>query len=283
MKAELVSIDTDGVFHGEGGFWDSRAERIRFVDLLRGDIMTWERESLSRHHVSDVAAVIRSRRQGGHVIATERGFALVDDDFSPVQEIAVFDATDVRMNEGGCDASGRFFCGSMAYDGRAGGGRLYRLDPDLSLHVALESVTIPNGLVWDAAGTTAFHADTAEGRIWAYEYDPTSGAFGERRSFVAFDGDQGMPDGVSIDTEDGLWVAMWGGGAVRRYDVGGALDAVVEVPAVNVTSCAFGGPESRTLYITTSRQHLETPEQHAGGLFAVDPGATGAVVHEFAG
>jgi sugar lactone lactonase YvrE len=271
------------VFHGEGAFWDAGAGCIRFVDMLRGDVMTLEGDLLSRRHVSEVAAVIRSRRQGGHVIATERGFTLVDDDFSSIQEIAVFDATDVRMNEGGCDAAGRFFCGSMAYDARTGGGRLYRLDPDLSVHVALESVTIPNGLVWDAAGTTAFHADTTEGRIWAYDYDPSTGGFGERRPFMAFDGARGLPDGMTIDTEGGLWVAMWGGGAVHRYDATGALDEVVELPVTNVTSCAFGGPERRTLYITTSRQDLETPEQHAGGLFAVATGTTGAPVHEFAG
>lgn len=283
MEAEPVSSDTAGVFHGEGAFWDAATDSVRFVDMLEGDVMTWDGTILRRSHVSDVTAVIRARTGGGYVVATERGFALTDGELTIEREIPVFSDSDLRMNEGACDAAGRFYCGSMAYDARPDGGRVYRLDPDLSVRVALERVTIPNGLVWTAAGDVALHADTREGVIWAYDFDLATGRFGERRPFVRFSGTGGMPDGMSIDEDDGVWVAMWGGGAVRRYTASGALDLTIPLPTVNVTSCAFGGADRRTLYITTSRQGLADPEPEAGGLFAVDTGFTGAPVHAFGG
>jgi sugar lactone lactonase YvrE len=271
------------VFHGEGAFWDPVADSIRFVDMLRGDVLTADATSVRRSHISDVAAVIRARAGGGYVIATERGFALTDGDLRIVTEIPVLLDDDLRMNEGACDAAGRFYCGSMAYDTRPDGGRMYRLDADLSVHVVMDQVTIPNGLVWSESGTLAFHADTGEGVIWTYEFDPVAGEFGDRRPLVRFDGAKGMPDGMAIDTDGGLWVALWGGGAVHRYAPSGSLDLVVTVPAINVTSCAFGGADRRTLYITTSQQGLDRPESQAGGLFAVQTEATGGPVHAFGG
>lgn len=283
MRAELVTTDTAGVFHGEGAFWDAATGSARFVDMLRGDVMSWDAGGLHRRHVADVVAVIRARRKGGFVVATERGFALTDDDLAIVAEIPVFDDPDRRMNEGACDSAGRFYCGSMAYDTRTGGGRMYRLDPDLSVHTVMDGVTIPNGLVWADSGAVAFHADTGEGVIWAYDFDLAAGEFGDRRAFVRFDGTAGMPDGMSIDEEGGIWVALWGGGAVHRYAPSGELDLVVTVPAINVTSCAFGDADRRTLYITTSQQGLAQPESHAGGLFAVRTDAAGVRPHPFAG
>ncbi|MFK4805899.1 SMP-30/gluconolactonase/LRE family protein [Microbacterium sp. ZW CA_36] len=283
MKPELVSSDTAGVFHGEGAFWDAATGSIRFVDMLRGDVMTWDGTTLRRSHLSEVTAVIRARRAGGYVVATERGFALTDHHLSIDREIAVFSDADIRMNEGACDAAGRFYCGSMAYDTRLDGGRVYRLDPDLSVRVVRERVTIPNGLVWTAAGDVALHADTRDGVIWAYDFDLGAGRFGERRPFVQFSGTGGMPDGISIDEDGGVWVAMWGGGGVRRYTATGALDLTIPLPTANVTSCAFGGADRRTLYITTSRQGLADPEPEAGGLFTVETEFTGAPVHAFGG
>lgn len=283
MNVELVSDDTAGVFHGEGSFWDAATSTVRFVDMLRGDVLTWDGTALRRTHVSDVAAVIRARAEGGYLVATERGFALTDDELTIANEVPAFTESGLRMNEGACDAAGRFYCGSMAYDTRPDAGRVYRLDPDLSVHVVLERVTVPNGLVWTADGEVALHADTGEGVIWAYDFDAAAGALGGRRPFARFDSSAGMPDGMALDDEGGVWVAMWGGGAVRRYTPSGVLDFAIPLPAVNVTSCAFGGPDRRTLYITTSRQGLAEPEPEAGGLFAVETGITGAPVHAFRG
>jgi sugar lactone lactonase YvrE len=272
------------VFHGEGAFWDPALGALRYVDITRGDIHTLGADPAgapSRKHVSEVTAVIRARRSGGYVIAVERGFLLVDAELRPEREIVVFDDADVRMNEGGCDPAGRFYCGSMAYDEHTGGGTFYRLDPDLTVHVVREHVSVPNGLVWTPDGRTAFHADSPDRRIYAYDVDPATGAFGERRVHVELT--TGYPDGVAIDAEGGLWVAIWSGGEVRRFDADGALSDTIDVGATNPTSCAFGGPEGRTLFVTTSKKDLQAPEEHAGQVLAVAVGVSGAAVHAFAG
>jgi len=282
MSTVQESADA-GVFHGEGAFWDPVASRLRFVDMLAGDVMTIEPEGISRRHLDDVVALIRARRDGGYVVATERGFALLDADLTVEHRIPVFDHTHVRMNEGACDAAGRLYCGSMAYDFRKGGGTLYRLDPDLTVSVAWEGVTIPNGLVWTEGGTAALHADTGEERIVRYRFDPVSGELSDPETFVDLADAPGAPDGMALDAEGGLWVAMWGGGAVRRFDADGRLSDTVALPVSNVTSCAFGGAAGTTLFITTSRQDLEHPEPTAGRVFTVDAGVAGAPVNAFAG
>ncbi|MET2010727.1 SMP-30/gluconolactonase/LRE family protein [Microbacterium chocolatum] len=276
------------VFHGEGAFWDGATGTLRHVDMLAGDLITIAgaegAASVTRTAVSHVLALVRRRRQGGFVVAVERGFTLIADDLRIEHEIPAFDDPDVRMNEGACDAAGRLFCGSMAYDARESGGRLYRLDPDLSVHVALEGVSIPNGLVWTDAGRTALHADTLAGEIRAYDYDPDTGAFGASRVFVRIDEADGAPDGTALDAEGGLWVALWGGGAVHRYDAHGRLDRIVPLPVTNPTSCAFGGATGDTLFVTTSRQGIDDgAEPLAGRVFEVPAGVHGAPIHAFAG
>jgi sugar lactone lactonase YvrE len=252
--------------------------------MLAGDVLTATPGGATRTHLDTVAAVLRARRSGGYVAAVEHGFVLLDDELRVTHRIPVFDDPEVRMNEGSCDPAGRFYCGSLAYDYRPGGGRLYRLDPDGSVQVVLDRVTIPNGLVWLDGGARALHADTGEDRIFSYVVDPATGEFGEREVFVDFADTPGSPDGTALDAEGGLWVAMWGGGAVRRYDAAGRLSAVVELPVSNPTSCAFGGPDGTTLYVTTSRQGVAAgTEPRAGQVHVVEAGVRGAQLHRFAG
>lgn len=274
------------VFHGEGAFWDPGVRALRYVDMLAGDVLTVADGATTRVHVGDVAALVKPRRKGGYIVATERGFALCDAQLRVEREIAVFDDPYVRMNEGACDARGRMFCGSMAYDMRPDGGQLYRLDSDLSVHVALPRVTIPNGLVWSHDGQRAFHADTGTRRISMYEYDVEHGTFGERETFIDFSGAAGVPDGMASDLEGGLWVAMWNGAAVQRYDRDGRLTATIPLPVTNVTSCAFGGSGGTTLFVTTSRDQIPSgagAEPLAGRVFEFDAEVRGAPVHSFAG
>lgn len=274
------------VYHGEGAFWDPVVQTFRYVDMLAGDVVTDPDGQRSRAHLGDVAALIRSRREGGYVVADERGVVLVDDELRMRQRIPVFDDPSVRMNEGGCDRAGRLYCGSMAYDYRPGAGTLYRVDPDLSVHVVLESVTVPNGLVWPSASGdgVALHAETGDETIYAYEFDLASGSFGARTVFADLSSAPGAPDGMALDEEDGLWVAMFGGGAVRRFDADGALTDVLALPTSNVTSCAFGGPTGQTLLVTTSRQGIDDGDEPlAGRTFEIEVGVRGAAVHAFAG
>lgn len=281
-----IQVTESCTHHGEGPFWDSRVGRLFFVDMLAGVAAEWDTLGpVKRHPVGNVAAVVRARARGGYVLAVERGFAFANDDFSVVETLPqVFADETVRMNDGGCDPQGRFYCGSMAYAMTPHAGTLYRLNPDLSVEQVLTEVTISNGLQWSRDGSTVYFSDTGTGRVDAFDFRSDTGAFNGRRPFVELDGTKGAPDGLAIDEEDGLWVALWGGGAVHRYDARGRLSEVIELPVPKVTACTFGGDDGRTLYITTSRDGLtggELPE--AGAIFSVRAGVRGAAPHAFAG
>lgn len=269
------------VYHGEGAFWDPSIGALRYVDITRGDVHTVADGNWMKTHVSDVAAVIRGRVAGGYVMAFERGFALLDRDLCLLQEIPVSEDPERRMNDGGVDPAGRLYVGNMSYDERIDGGTFYRLNHDLSVDVVRDPVSIPNGLVWSPDGRTAFHADSPHQQVYAYDVDPVTGAFGERTVHLQFD--SGYPDGMAIDERGGLWVAVWSGGQVRHFDAAGTLVDVIEVGVANPTSCAFGGPDGRTLFITTSKKDRPQPEEQAGQVLAVDVGVAGAPVYAFAG
>jgi sugar lactone lactonase YvrE len=271
--------------HGEGPFWDAKNDRLLVVDMLAGTVVEVDSDSDTRRHkLATVAAAIRARRGGGYVLATENQFMLLGPDLTEQTALPpVFTDPLIRMNDGGCDPQGRFYCGTMAYDETPGAGTLYRLDPDGSVHVTLREVTISNGLQWNRAGDTVFYADTPTRRVDSFTFDPASGAFTDRRTFTEVSGG-GHPDGMAIDEEDGVWVAIWGGSAVHRYDWTGRLDLIVDLPVSNVTACAFGGPALQTLFITTSRQGLDEDVQpEAGAVFRYEAGVRGAPQHAFAG
>jgi sugar lactone lactonase YvrE len=284
--ARAIQVTERCTHHGEGPFWDARTGRLLFVDMLAGVVVEWDTVGpVQRHRVGDVAAVVRARARGGYVLAVERGFAFANDDFSVVETLPeVFAAETIRMNEGGCDPQGRFYCGSMAYAMTPHAGTLYRLNHDLSVERVLTGVTISNGLQWSRDGSTAYYSDTGTGRVDAFDFDGGTGVFSGRRPFVELDGATGAPDGLAIDEEDGVWVALWGGGAVHRYDPRGRLTEVIELPVRNVTACTFGGDDRRTLFITTSREGLSSGEDpEAGAVFSVRAGVPGAAPHAFAG
>ena len=282
MRAHQV---TDPVaYHGEGPVWSERWGGLRWVDMLAGDVLSLASDgTVERRHVSSIVACVRPRRRGGAVLGIERGFALESAEGEITVLRPLWTSDDVRMNEGGCDPDGRFYCGSMPYDKREGGGALYRLDADHSVQVALPHVTISNGLDWSPDGTIAYYSDTATYRVDAFDYD-TVGGLANRRAFVDLRTEGGRPDGLVVDREGGVWVALANAGVVRRYTPEGRLDAVIELPATKVTACTFGGPRLDRLYITTSREGLERgAEPLAGALFMAETGAIGQPVWEFAG
>jgi sugar lactone lactonase YvrE len=271
--------------HGEGPFWDAARNRLLVVDMLKGAVVAVGADGgTQRYELGGVAAAIRARRAGGYVVARERGFQRYTEDFTPDgPEIVAFDDPAIRMNDGGCDPQGRFYCGTMAYKETPGAGTIYRLDLDLTVHPVLTGVTISNGLQWTADGQHAYYNDTPTARVDRFTFYATTGTFDERHTFVTLDGRHGMPDGMAMDVEGGVWIALWGGGAVHRYDPSGALSEVIDVPAHQVTACTFGGPDGSTLFITTSREGLDDgAEPGAGAVFAASPGVRGAVVHAFA-
>ena len=279
MRAERFSDPV--AFHGEGPVW---WQGLRLVDMLAGDIVALGADGTvaDRLHVGRVAAAFRPRRAGGFVVAVERGFALVDEGGAVEALPELWEDAGVRMNDGATDPHGRFYCGSMAYDMTAGAGALYRLDPGGAASVVLSSVTCSNGLAWSPDGASAYYVDSLTYRIDAFAYDESG--LTDRRPFVAVAADDGMPDGLTVDREGGVWVALYGGSAVRRYSPVGKLDEVLELPVSQVTACTFGGPALDELYITTSRLEVPEGEQpEAGSVFRVEPGVAGVPPTPFAG
>lgn len=266
--------------HGEGPVWHPSYAGVRWVDMLAGDILELSDDGVRRTHVGPVAAAFRPRRGGGTVLAAQRGVRLLDADLRPERDLdELWTDAGIRFNEGGCTPDGAFWCGTMAYDERPGAGRLFRVAPDLTVETVLTGVTISNGLGTSPDGARVYYVDTPTGRVDVF--DLAAGP-GTRQPFVHVEG--GHPDGLTVDADGGVWVALWGGGAVHRYSPDGALDIVVHVPVAKVTACTFGGPRLDTLYITTSAEDVDrAAEPLAGALFAVHPEARGLPVLEFAG
>ncbi len=269
-------------YHAEGPVWSPTWGGLRYVDMLAGDVLSASADaSVTRRHVGSVAAALRPRQGGGAVIAVERGFVLEEPDGSLRTLPPLWSGASVRMNDGGCDPQGRFYCGSMAYDETPGAGAMFRLDPDLSASTIFAGATISNGLEWSPDGQTAYYVDSATHRVDLFDYDPEQGLL-NRRPLVHID--SGVPDGLTVDSDGHVWVALYGGSAVRRYRPDGALDGVVEVPCTNVTACTFGGANLDELFITTSREGVPDGAQpQAGSVFRCVPGVRGRAVRAFAG
>jgi sugar lactone lactonase YvrE len=282
ISAEQV---TDPIaYHGERPVWSERWGGLRWVDMLAGDVLSLADDgSIIRRHVGTIAAAVRPRRDGGAVIGVERGFALESADRSLTRLDDVWTSLKARMNDGGCDPDGRSYCASMAYDREPSGGALYRLDPDRSVHVVIQDVTISNGIDWSPDGSLTYHIDTATNRVDVFDYDLQAGLT-RRRPFAGVPQSHGAPDGLTVDADGGVWIALNGGGSVRRYAPAGVVDEVFEVPARQLTACTFGSKRLDQLFITTSREGLGPGDDPlAGSLFRADVGVAGRPVRESAG
>jgi sugar lactone lactonase YvrE len=191
------------------------------------------------------------------------------------------------MNDGKVDPQGRFWAGTTDIDHRPGLGTLYRLGADLTVSPMLADVTISNGLDWTADGATMYFIDTPTRQVDRFSFEPSTGSISDRKRAVTIRPGAGDPDGMTLDADDHLWVALWDGWAVERYAPNGDLELRVEVPAAQATSCTFGGSDLDVLFITTAQKGFSVggrPDQpQAGGLFACRPGVRGRPAHRFAG
>lgn len=195
------------------------------------------------------------------------------------------DKPDHRLNEAKCDPQGRFWVGSISTKGRFPTGCLYRLEHSGVIARALDGISVPNTLAWLRDGEHVVFSDSARRVIWRFRYNPETGALTDRSVFADCTADQGMPDGASLDAEDCLWVAEFGGAKVKRYDATGRVIQVINVPATQVTSCAFAGPGLKELVIVTTKRLLDeqarTQQTHAGDLFIVETDSPGVPPHLF--
>ncbi len=270
---------------GEGPVWDPALDELVWVDIERGLVHRLRSgEAEVRLDVGQPVGCAVPRAAGGLALALRDGFALLDADGGRPRLVAPVEheRSDTRMNDGGCDSRGRFWAGTMSLRGDTRAGSLYRLDADLTVTRVLPGLSISNGLGWSPDDRVMYHVDTPRGRIDVYEFDAVSGAIGGRRAAIAVAPEEGRPDGLAVDAEGGIWVALWGGGAVQRYSPEGQPDTRIELPASQVTSCCFGDPDLGTLYITSASRGAEH-EPLAGSLFCCRPGVRGLTATPFAG
>ena len=277
---------------GEGPVWDDRRKRLLFVDIMRGHVHAFDPETSgdSVLEVGQPVGAVTPTERGDYVIAAGDGFFRLDPDSGRVTPLAEVecDMPANRMNDGYCDPRGRFWAGTMAITPpRPPVGSLYRLDPDGTVSRVLSGVTISNGIDWSLDGTRMYYVDTRLASIDVFDYDAERGEVANRRSLVTIAKASGYPDGLVVDADGFLWLALWAGGAIHRYAPDGRLDRVLTTPVTHPTKCAFGGPELRDLYVTSAAIEL-TPEAragqpHAGGLYRCRPGVRGHPARRFAG
>lgn len=285
-KAELA-LDARADL-GEGPLWDAATQRLYWVDIMTARVNAFSPatgETRSWATGEPVGAAVL-HAGGGLLLALQSGFSTLDLETGALTPVASHGAAPgIRMNDGKVDSGGRFWAGTMAFDMRPGAAALYRLDPSGEVTLQVPGVAISNGLDWSPDLATMYYIDTPTRRVDAFDYDKATGAISNRRPFLHIEEDVGWPDGMTVDAAGNLWVALWGGSAVRCYSPQGKLEGIVRVPAVQSSSCAFGGPDLADLYITSARTGLaenvleENPTN--GSLFVVLTGAKGRAPHRF--
>jgi sugar lactone lactonase YvrE len=276
---------------GEAPHWDDRTNTLLFVDLTGGAVYRYDQSGarLGSFSVGQEVGAVVPRRGGGLVLAVRDGIAVASDtgeDFeiaAPVER----DIPGNRMNDAKCDPAGRLLAGTMAFDLSPHSAALYRVDPDWSFQEIARDVTQSNGLAWSPDGSRMYFIDSATQGIDVFDYDAGTGSAGNQRRLVTIDPAHGIPDGMTADDRGNLWVACFGGAAVRCFSPAGEELDEVRFPVTQVTSCAFGGPGLAELYVTTAAYRLSPGqrqgEPHAGATFVCRPGAAGLPASSFAG
>ena len=266
---------------GEGPIWDSSRGTLLFVDIMAGDVYEFDPVAGS-HAIFDVgqpvSAVVPTVR-GDWMMATRDGFARLDPHTGATSLAAIVenDRPENRMNDGYCDPRGRFWAGTMSTKHVPEAGALYRLDTNGAVTCMLQHVTTSNGIDWSRDGRLMYYVDTGTRRIDLFDFDAAAGTIANRRPLVTFADGEGKPDGLVLDADGCLWVALWDGGAIRRYTPDGRLDRVVTMPVSRPTKCAFGGSDLSELFITSARPapSAGAAEPHAGSVFHCRPGVRG--------
>lgn len=289
-EVELV-VDAKAVL-GEGPCWDSKSGVLYWVDIEGKKVHVFNPETGDDREidVGQMVGAIVPRESDGVVVALEKGFHFLNPDTGELEQICdpEPDKESNRFNDGKCDPAGRFWAGTMDKNGQEKQGSLYCLEPSLSFKKKLEGLGISNGLAWSPDSRFLYFIDTPTGKVVRYNYELDSGEISQPAEVVAIPDGDGHPDGMTIDAEGFLWIAHWGGGKVSRWNPEtGEKVREIKVPAVNVTSCTFGGADFTELYITTARNGMSEEEleqfPQAGGVFKAVLGVKGMPAHEFKG
>jgi len=275
---------------GEGPVWVERETALYWVDIKAPLIWRLDYETWHFEHWTPPLRIgsIGPRRDGGFVAGTEQGFAVIDLAANRYEIIAnpEIDRPRNRFNDGKLDRAGRFWAGTMDDDEQEASGALYRLDPDLRWERIDDGYGVTNGPAFSPDGRFMYHSDSAARTIYRFELDEAGRATG-KLPFARFGEEEGYPDGMTVDADGCLWVALWDGWCLRRLDPNGARIGLLPLPVQRPTSCAFGGPDLDRLFITSATvgltQKYLAMQPFAGGLFVALPGVRGVPGGCFAG
>ncbi len=281
LQAELL-LDCRNQL-GEGIRWNSEQQKLFWVDIQRAQLWALKLDDRSSE-TWDLPERIGSfafRRSGGLLVALESGLHSFEPESGEVTRLTSFEADlpSTRMNDGVCDRQGRFVVGGLDEQGLRPLSSVISYDGAGQLATLISDVGCTNSLAFSSDGTTMYFADTSDRYIYRYSYDPATGRPGDRNLFASLPPGGGRPDGSTVDAQDHLWNAEWGGSRVTCYDPAGAVVARVELPVSNITCCSFGGPDLTTLFITSARDGLSdaqlAAQPQAGSLFVCDLAAAG--------
>ncbi|QCD55707.1 SMP-30/gluconolactonase/LRE family protein [Streptomyces hawaiiensis] len=267
---------------GEGPTWDAAAGRLLWIDILGSRLHTYDPATGRRgvRRTEQHIGAVKPRAGGGVVLNLRDGVGLLDPDDS-FRWLHHEPVPGRRANDAAVAPDGALWAGTMRYDEAPGGGTLSRVTGDGTVDVVLDDVAVSNGTGWSPDGRLMYYIDSPTRRVDVFDY--ADGRISGRRTLAAIEEGAGFPDGLTVDAEGCVWVALWQGSAVRRYTPDGELDRVIELPVPLVTACAFGGAGLTDLYVTTARVGLTEPPALAGSLFVV-PGAGKGLAHPpFAG
>jgi sugar lactone lactonase YvrE len=266
----------------EGPVWEAERGALWWIDIPAGQVHTHTQGSdeLATLELGTPVGAVALRARGGLVAAVADGFLLLGADEVELRIPVEADVPGNRFNDGKVDPQGRFWAGTMAMDETPGQGALYRLDPDYVVTKHLDAVGLSNGIDWSLDGRTMYYVDSLTHRVDAFDFDGDAGEISNRRTFV--DLEDAVPDGLTVDAEGVVWVAVYGRWKVCRYSPEGAAAGELELPTRRITSCAFGGAALDVLYVTSAaRPGRDDPL--AGAVFETRPGATGRLPNRFAG
>ncbi len=290
LKAVLL-IDAHALV-GEGPIWDADANVLWWVDIMSSELYAYDPQTGENRkwNVGQHVGTVVQRAAGGLMLAVQDGFAAFDPASGALEMLADPEANlpGNRFNDGKCDPAGRFWAGSMAYEDQSEQGSVYRMDTDHSVHRMIGDIGISNGIIWSLDARTMYYTDSLDFAIRAYDYDAATGGISNERVIIDIPKAMGFADGFTIDEEGMLWVAHYGAGRVRRWNPDTAtVLAEIDLPAVGVTACAFGGPGLDQLFITSASLRLNDAEKaqqpHAGGLFVAEVGVRGLAADKYGG
>lgn len=270
---------------GEGPAWDDELNKLYWVDITSGVVHLYDPETKEDRSINVNKAVgsVVPATNGKLLAALENGLHFIDLKTGEMTFIADPEShiNNTRYNDGKCDPAGRFWVGTMAVDGTRKAGALYCLDTDMKIRKMLDGVSISNGLAWSSDNKVMYYIDTPEKQVFSFDYDIETGNISNKKTVISFPDGCGIPDGMTIDTEGMLWIAMWNGWKVLKVDpVKGIITDELSLPVENVTSCTFGGRLFDELYVTTASPDKGS-QQYAGGLFMFKTGASGMPLYKF--